>query len=84
MESMMIAVEKAALDELTRKIDLLMSNAGEDNLERPMNVDQAAQFLNISRRTLYEYMNNKNLPFHKMGASTRFFRSELVNWLKEN
>ena len=84
MDSLMIAVEKAALDELTRKVDLLMSNVSFDNFERPMNVEQAADFLKISRRTLYEYMNNKDLPFHKMGSQTRFFRSELTNWLKQN
>jgi len=84
MENIMIAVDKAAFEDMNRKIDLLMKGNEVNDFERPMNVEQAAQFLSISRRTLYEYMNKRNLPFHKMGSSTRFFRSELINWLKES
>jgi len=84
MENIMIAVDKAAFEDMNRKIDLLMKGNEVNDFERPMNVEQAAQFLSISRRTLYEYMNKRNLPFHKMGSATRFFRSELINWLKES
>lgn len=39
--------------------------------------EQAAEFLNTSRSTLYRWLREGKLPAHKMGRQWRFLRSEL-------
>lgn len=48
--------------------------------DEPMNVKEAAQFLNITVPTLYTIV--KNLPHNKRGKRLYFFKSELTAYLK--
>lgn len=48
-----------------------------------LTVNEAAEFLQVSRATIYNLINQKNLPFVKIGRSTRFSESALLNWIEE-
>jgi excisionase family DNA binding protein len=46
--------------------------------DRMMTIEQAAEFLTISPRTLYTLIEQKKIPHRRIGASIRFLRSELL------
>lgn len=54
-----------------------------DNLENQvMNVSEAAKFLRVSSKTVYVLVADGGIPHQRIGGSIRFYRSELVNFLK--
>jgi len=51
--------------------------------ERPMRLKEAAAFLNVSRVTLYKYID-KGMPAHqKNGTHIFLYASEINKWIKE-
>lgn len=47
-----------------------------------LTIKQAAEFLNISRCTMYLVMKSENLPCFPIGGRKMFIRDELMNWCK--
>ena len=47
-----------------------------------MNVKQAAQFLRVSDKTVYEKSKTGIIPHQRIGSKYIFLRSELVRFLK--
>ena len=45
--------------------------------EEYMNFEQAAEFLNTPRSTLYRWLKEGRVPGHKIGRQWRFLRAEL-------
>lgn len=56
-------------------------------IERPISVKEAAEFLQISQRTLYTWMKNGTIPaklIHFKGSRPYFFPSELRDEIKRS
>ena len=49
---------------------------------RFMNVDQAADLLGVSAKTLYTWVGQRRVPFRKAGQRLLFLESELVEWTR--
>lgn len=49
-----------------------------------MNVQQAAQYLNVSVSTLYGWAWQRKLPFVKVGRALRFDRADLETFVRAN
>ena len=47
-----------------------------------MTIDECAEMLKKSRRTIRKYMADGSIPFSKKNGSIYFFRSEILKWLK--
>ena len=45
-------------------------------------VDQAADFLSIRPKTLYEWVRTDKVPHRKLGFNVRFDRDELERWVE--
>ena len=45
---------------------------------------ETAQFLRISKTTLYRLMNKRIIPFSKVGGSIRFYFSNIEQFLHDN
>ncbi len=45
-------------------------------------IAEAATETGYRRGYLYELVSKRTIPFHKVGASLRFSRNELRNWIK--
>ncbi|HJO03804.1 MAG TPA: helix-turn-helix domain-containing protein [Acidobacteriota bacterium] len=45
-------------------------------------VDQAADFLGIRPKTLYEWVRTGKVPHRKLGFNVRFDRDELERWVE--
>lgn len=51
--------------------------------EKPLNVQQAADFLGIAVPTLYGYTQREEIPFCKRGKRLYFSKDELLQWVKQ-
>ena len=47
-----------------------------------MDLEQAAAFLGVSERTLRRWLDEKGIPFARVGRLLRFRRTALLEWLK--
>lgn len=50
-------------------------------VDRLLTVEQTAEFLNLSKDTIYRYAESRKIPFIKIGQSLRFKVSVLEHWL---
>ena len=50
--------------------------------ERWLSVDEIAEYLGISKDTVYLWINSKGMPAHRMGRLWKFKRDEVDNWVK--
>jgi excisionase family DNA binding protein len=48
-----------------------------------LNIDQASEFLNLAKQTLYGFTSRFQIPFIKRGKKLYFRHSELETWLNE-
>lgn len=47
-------------------------------------VTETAEFLNVSPKTIYDWVHKREIPFHKLKRLLRFRRSEIEKWLAGN
>ncbi len=47
-------------------------------------VTETAEFLNVSPKTIYDWVHKREIPFHKLKRLLRFRRSEIEKWLTGN
>ena len=45
---------------------------------------EIAKYLRISLVTLHDCMKKRGLPYHSKRVGTRFLKSEVLEWVKEN
>ena len=46
-------------------------------------VDQASEFLNLAKQTLYTFTSKRQIPFIKRGKKLYFKKADLESWLNE-
>ena len=66
------------LSDLQRQISSQPTNNGPEWF----NADQAADYLNVKKSTLYKKTMRGEVPFHKTGKKLMFKKSDLVNFLE--
>jgi len=49
---------------------------------RIMTLPEAAEFLNLSKPTIYRHVSARTIPFHKQGNRLYFMESELLGWIR--
>ena len=49
---------------------------------RFLGVDEAAELLSISKRTIYGWIQQGRIPYRKAGRRVLFLESELLEWTK--
>jgi len=45
--------------------------------------DETAEYLRISKATLYNYVYKRRIPFHKVGGRVLFIFEELDMWIEK-
>lgn len=48
-----------------------------------INVKECADLLGKSQDAIRKYIVDKTIPFYKKNGSIYFFRSEIINWIKD-
>jgi excisionase family DNA binding protein len=51
--------------------------------EKFLTVDEVAEYLSLSRATVYQWASEKRIPHYRMGRAIRFKRAEIEAWLLE-
>lgn len=49
---------------------------------KPVTINEAAQFLSISERSLKKMVRERTIPYYQRNGKTYFFEKELLEWVK--
>lgn len=55
-----------------------------ETTKRFMNVEELAQYLGVSRHTIYWWVATRKVPHSKLGKLVRFDIADVTDWLKTN
>ncbi len=50
--------------------------------DRWLSVDEIAEYLGVSKDTIYGWVGNKGMPGHKVGRFWKFKREEVDEWVR--
>jgi excisionase family DNA binding protein len=50
--------------------------------EKPLNIDEAAKMLELSKTTIYGLVHHQLIPNYKTGKRLYFDRAELMEWVR--
>lgn len=56
----------------------------QSELEEPINIKEVSKLTQLSVPTLYGYVQRNETPHYKKGNRLKFFKSEIINWIKED
>lgn len=65
------------------KILLLSKTLIQAETDNPLNIREVAKLTELSVPTLYGYVQRNEMPYYKTGNRLRFFRSEIISWIKQ-
>nr|WP_319396593.1 helix-turn-helix domain-containing protein [uncultured Desulfobacter sp.] len=51
--------------------------------DRWLSVEEIAQYLGISKDTVYTWINKKKMPAHKIGRLWKFKKDEVDTWVRD-
>jgi excisionase family DNA binding protein len=57
-----------------------MSN--DQNIEKWSSMETITDYLGVSRETVLQWINNRNMPAHKVGRLWKFKVSEIDEWIR--
>lgn len=49
-----------------------------------LNVDEVAALLRVSTRSIYDWVSQDKIPYHKAGRRTIFLLEEIMEWTEKN
>ena len=55
-----------------------------DKKDRLRTVDEAAEFLQLAKSTIYRLVSDRSIPFKKMGKRLYFLESQLFEWVRNS
>jgi len=50
--------------------------------DRWLAVDDVGKYLSVTKDTIYKWIDNRNMPAHKVGRKWMFQKSEIDEWVK--
>ncbi len=62
---------------------ILQKSQPENDIEQPTDIEGASIITGKSIATLYGLCQKKQIPYSKRGKRLYFFKSELIEWIKE-
>lgn len=65
------------------KILLLSKTLTQVDTDNPLNIRDVANLTELSVPTLYGYVQRNEIPYYKTGNRLRFFKSEIISWIKQ-
>lgn len=77
-EQLEALIERAVQKALSSK---MMSSKDEN--KSLLNIEQAADFLGLSKQTIYSYTSERKIPHLKRGKKLYFEEEKLIEWLQE-
>jgi len=71
-------------DSIHDEIEAFLKGLNHKTTPERMSLSETAQYLGVSKQTMYGYTSSRKIPFHKFGKRIFFYTQELDNWLKYN
>lgn len=53
-----------------------------DNIEKWLSMATITDYLDVSRETILQWINHRNMPAHKVGRLWKFKISEVDEWIR--
>lgn len=50
--------------------------------DRWLTVDDMSKYLSVTKDTIYKWIDNRNMPAHKVGRKWMFQKHEVDKWVK--
>jgi excisionase family DNA binding protein len=75
-----VAEVKKDLKEL--KVLLLNKAETQPEIETPINIKDVSKLTELSVPTLYSYVQRNEIPYYKKGNRLKFFKSEIIDWIR--
>jgi len=54
----------------------------DQHIEKWSSMDTITDYLDVSRETVLQWINNRNMPAHKAGRQWKFKISEIDEWIR--
>ena len=61
---------------------LLQGLEPQQETDNPLSIRDVATLTGLKVATLYGYCQRREIPYHKRGHRLRFFKVEIINWIK--
>ncbi len=74
------AILREAHEGLSQEARRLETQSSGQAPPRFLTVKEAAQLLRVSEKSIYQWVAERRIPFRKVGDTTRFLESELLEW----
>ena len=71
-------------ESIHEEIEAFLKGLNHKTIPERMNLAETAQYLGVSKQTMYGYTSARKIPYHKFGKRIFFYTLELDNWLKNN
>lgn len=55
----------------------------EKESDKLFTIEQASEFLNLAKNTIYRYVQHATIPVSKKGKRLYFLKKELIQWVNE-
>jgi len=81
--------EKEELQELIKEsiheeIETFLKGLNQKTIPERLSLVEAAQYLGVSKSSMYKFTHTKKIPYYKFGRSVFFYTKEIDDWLREN
>jgi excisionase family DNA binding protein len=71
-------------ESIHEEIEAFLKGLNQKTIPERMSLLETAQYLGVSKQTMYGYTSSRKIPFHKFGKRIFFYTQELDDWLKNN
>lgn len=61
---------------------LLKKASTQFEIETPININDVSKLTELSKPTLYSYVQRNEIPYYKKGNRLKFFKSEIIDWIR--
>jgi len=74
----------AEIKNSNKRIEALLLQRAEplQESDNPLSIKDVAELTGLSVATLYGYCQRREIPYHKRGNRLRFFKLEIINWIR--
>ena len=81
-ENLPSAVAELQKGQSELKALLLQRAEPQQETDNPLSIRDVATLTGLKVATLYGYCQRREIPYHKRGNRLRFFKSEIIDWIK--
>jgi excisionase family DNA binding protein len=75
--------KKGSSDKTPRKASKLVESDQVSAVPDILTIDQAADYLQLSRASIYRLINESDIPGKRIGERYRFSRRQLLEWIEK-